>query len=146
MCRDGILKNQPNSTTLFTSSLHLAPFCQLYALCLAVTHCVHKDVEGSVEWVGLDMLWMLCTESELCCGWLQLHSYWAWQIGLSCIQNLSCGAHEQCWVCMACWSVSYVVNCYCCWTWQTWVALYAEGCGVSSAECHADVCERRVMH
>ena len=25
-----------------------------------------------------------------------------------------CGVHEQWWVCMACWSVSYVVKFYCC--------------------------------
>ena len=33
-------------------------------------------------------------ESELCCEWLQLHS-WAWQNGLSCIFR-SCGVHDQC--------------------------------------------------
>ena len=32
--------------------------------------------------------------------------------GLSCICR-SCGVHEQCWFCMACWSVSYVVKFYC---------------------------------
>ena len=40
--------------------------------------------------------------------------------------------------------MSYVVNSYCCSTWL--VALYTEGCGVSSAEHHVDVCEGRVMH
>ena len=35
------------------------------------------------------------------------------------------GVHEQCWVCMACWSLSwslsFVVKFYCCWTWQIWI-------------------------
>ena len=48
-----------------------------------------------------------------------------------------CEIHEQCWVSMACRGLSYVnvVNFYCCGTWQIWVVLYAEGCGVSSAKC-----------
>lgn len=31
---------------------------------------------------------------------------------------------KQCWVCIPCWSVSYVANFYCCQTWHMWVVLY----------------------
>ena len=72
-----------DTTTLFTPSLHLVPFCQL------------------------------CTPQTLMC--------------------------THCWVCVACWSVSYVVKFYCCWTWQ------AEGCGVSSGECIV-CCTPQLLH
>ena len=48
----------------------------------------------------------------------------------------NCRVHEQCWVCVACWSVSYVVEFYYCWIWQLWIVFYVEDCGVSSAECY----------
>ena len=37
-------------------------------------------------------------------------------------------ALEQCWVCVVCWSLSYAVKSYCCWTWQIWVVFYTR-CG-----------------
>ena len=39
---------------------------------------------------------------------------------------------------MACWS-EFVVNFSVAATWHVWVVLYAEGCGVSSAECFVGV-------
>ena len=52
--------------------------------------------------------------------------------GLSC-RNYR--VHEQCWVCIACQSVTYVVKFYYCWTWQIWIVFYVEDCGESNAEC-----------
>ena len=54
----------------------------------------------------------------------------------SIVSDKSCGVHEQCWVCMACWSVSYVVSFCCCWTCMAhMIVLHAEGWWVSSGEC-----------
>ena len=33
-----------------------------------------------------------------------------------CLVCRSCGVHKQCWACMACWNVNYVVKLYYCWT------------------------------
>ena len=55
---------------------------------------VHVDVHG--EWV---MLWVAAI-------------YWAWQIwSVLYVEFMS-------WVCIVCWSISYVVKFYCCWAWQ----------------------------
>ena len=56
------------------------------------------------------------------------------QIGCSAVVPYNCGVDEQCWVCMVRWSLNYVVNFYCCWTWHMWAVFYAEDCGVSNAE------------
>ena len=33
-----------------------------------------------------------------------------WQIGFVLLVCRNCGVHEQCWIGMVCWSLSYVVN------------------------------------
>ena len=106
----------------FTPSLHLVPFCQL---CPVFVICSHRRV---VEGSGVGGI--ACWRSHVVSG-CNLIATEHGRCGLSCMQN--CGVHEQCYICMACWSVSYALNFCCCWTWQ--VVLYAEGYGVSSAEC-----------
>jgi len=71
--------------------------------------------------------------------------------GVVCLAYRSCGVHEQWWICMACWSVSYVVNFCFCWTWHIWVVIYVEGCWVSSAcwcvvMCSFSRCEYTNVH
>ena len=76
---------------------------------------------------------LICMGSELCCGWMQSSCYTEHgRYGLSWLHVWwNCGVHEQCWVCMVCWSLSYVVNC--CWTWQIWIdgRLWSEQCWVT---------------
>ena len=38
-------------------------------------------------------------------------------------------------MCIACYSVSYVVKFYYCWIWQIWIVFYVEDCGESNGEC-----------
>ena len=86
----------------FTPSLHLVPFCQLcllFAICavewvVLYGYVVHVDVLGEV------MLWVTTKHSK--CSTQKLWSA------------------EQCWVCIAYWSVSYAMNFCCCWTWHIW--------------------------
>ena len=114
-------------TPQHTPSVHLVPFCHhlhKYALCLLVVcreglwKAVHEvgsggcvvcfDVHG--EWV---MLWV----AAMCL------LYWAWQIWSVLTVCRNCAMYEQCWVCMVCWSLSYAVKFFCCWTWQIWVTI-----------------------
>ena len=48
--------------------------------------------------------------------------------------GLSC-TYVECWVCIACQSVSYVVKFYYCWIWQIWIIFYVNNCRESNAEC-----------
>ena len=56
-----------------------------------------------------------------------------------CLVCRNCGVHEQCWVGMVCWSLSYVVKFAAEHQWHIGLSsmtVHVEGCRVSSAEYH----------
>ena len=69
---------------------------------------------------------LMCMESELCCGLLQLLLSTA---DMVCVLCTSCEVHEQRLVSMAGWSASYVVNF--CWVdmgYLVYGRLWSEQC------------------
>ena len=121
-CRDGTLKNQPNKMGMTPQHFHTIPTsCAILPTMLCVS-CVHSRV---VEGSGLGSAG--CMFSACWCAW-RLSCVWGGcneiailsMADMVCLVYRSCEVHKQCWVCvyMACWSVSYVVKFYYCWTWQ----------------------------
>ena len=75
-------------------------------------------MEGSGVGSGGYVVHLMCMESELCCGLLQSSCYtehgryiYIWSVLTVC---RNCAVHEQCWVCVVCWSLNYAVKFYCC--------------------------------
>ena len=114
--------------TAILSTIHTS--CANYALCQWFAQ------EGCGKWWG----WQSWVCSACLCVWRLRYvvdscNVVATEHGQDICRN--CIVHEQCWVCIACQSsVSYVVKCCYCLTWQTWIVFYVEDCGESNAQCH----------
>ena len=88
----------------FPPSLHLMPFLlPLTQICFMFVSCVKRRV---VEGSGLG--------SGECVVHVDVHVEWVmlWVAAMVLPVRRNCGVHEQCWICMVCWCLSYVVKFY----------------------------------
>ena len=121
-CRDGTLKNQPNKMGTTPQHFHTIPTsCAILPTMLCVS-CVHSRV---VEGSGLGSAG--CMFSACWCEWRVscvlggcnaiATEHGRYGLHVLNAEAVKCTSSAES-VYMACWSVSYVVKFYYCWTWQ----------------------------